>query len=520
MSVPTLQRTAGYAKMAWQARKLKLASEADQQAKARSRLVQDMARLHGLPQKLGQMLSVSRRSEDDDKANESALDGFRSLQENGEALPWEELVPVLHAAWEKDPGQVLLEVDPKGLAASLGQVHRATLSDGRRVAVKVQYPRIRQAVRQDFNGLSWLSLPFGGLAKGFDLQGYRDTLRQGVDDELDYRQEAAHQHAYHVWAGDEPWLIVPRVVDKLTTEQVLVTEWEEGARLEDVRQSWTLSQRKELARHFLRFFFGGLFLRKMLHADWHPGNFRFRRHGQDVCIVAYDFGCVHTLEEEKLLALGRMIRATIHGDESPWPLFMALGFNEELLAPMAGKLPALLRLLWEPLFEDRPYDLAKWNLKDRVADVLGPDRWNFRFAGPPDLIYLLRAFHGLVFFMEKLDAPVSWRSEAEKCLEASGCQWDRLRLSSASPPGCEFHGMARRLKIRVKDQGRTKVELTMRASQVESLADLLPEGLSERLAKRNIHVQTLISEVRKNGYQAGPIFELDEGDRRVELWLE
>jgi len=82
--------------------------------------------------------------------------------------------------------------------------------------------------------------------------------------------------------------------------------------------------------------------------------------------------------------LARLIQATIARTEPPWPLFLKLGFNHEYLEPMADKLPALCRTLFEPFCVEYPYDLADWQLGSRMSDLLGDDRWNFRIAGPAD----------------------------------------------------------------------------------------------------------------------------------------
>ena len=126
-------------------------------------------------------------------------------------------------------------------------------------------------------------------------------------------------------------------------------------------------------------------------------------------LLLYDFGCVYQPSDDERLALLRLIRATISGSESPYPLFLKLGFNAEYLEPLADKLPALCRVLFDPLVAEYAYDMADWRLDERVADILGDDRWNFRIAGPPALVFLLRTFHGLTHYLSGLGTPVRWR---------------------------------------------------------------------------------------------------------------
>ncbi|MEO1982676.1 MAG: AarF/UbiB family protein, partial [Fuerstiella sp.] len=96
--------------------------------------------MRGLPQKLGQMLSFSLGHE------EQAVDQYATLQQGAEPLALEVVRPVMEAAWGCPLEDVLSDIDPAAYAASLGQVHRTTLRDGRAVAIKVQYPGIRDTV--------------------------------------------------------------------------------------------------------------------------------------------------------------------------------------------------------------------------------------------------------------------------------------------------------------------------------------------------------------------------------------
>jgi predicted unusual protein kinase regulating ubiquinone biosynthesis (AarF/ABC1/UbiB family) len=292
---------------------------------------------------------------------------------------------------------VLGDIDPVGRAASLGQVHRARLRDGTSVAVKVQYPGIREAVRSDLNLLGWLSAPVGNLRRGFDMRAYRRVLRQCLDEELDYRHEADNQAAFFRFAGAEPGLAVPELFPEFVTETVLVSSWEDGDDWDTVRAKWTVDEKRRLAEELLAVFLRGIFDRGMMHADWHPGNVRFRRGGRSPQVLLYDFGCVLRMPRQQSDALLRLIRATMREDESPWPPMIALGFDREFLEPIAAKLPALCRVLFEPFLVEYRYDLADWRLAERVGDILGDDRWNFRIAGPADLILLLRAWHGATY---------------------------------------------------------------------------------------------------------------------------
>lgn len=155
----------------WRAKR---APDARTRAEARRHLEERLGRLRGLPQKLGQILSMS--------SDEEKAESFATLTDGAPAMPLEEVLGLLSERWGVDPAGVIREIDPDGLAASLGQVHRALLHDGREVAIKVQYPMVRDAVEDDLRLLGWLSKPVGDLGRGFDLGSYQRVIAQGLEE--------------------------------------------------------------------------------------------------------------------------------------------------------------------------------------------------------------------------------------------------------------------------------------------------------------------------------------------------
>jgi hypothetical protein len=238
--------------------------------------------------------------------------------------------------------------------------------------------------------------------------------------------------------------------------------------------------------------------------------------------VLYDYGCVWRPADAERLALLRLIRATMSGGESPWPLLVELGFNPEFLEPMAARLPALCRALFEPFTAEYPYDMADWKLGQRVGDILGDDRWNFRIAGPPGLIFLMRAFHGLKYYLQGLAAPIGWQRAIEPILADLSGDMQRLRLPDATTqvPAADFATLARYLKICVREHGRVKVELTSYASGIDHLTDVLDDDLRDRIAAHHIDLPGIVADVRRRGYAPGPVFTLQESGKQIDVWLE
>jgi hypothetical protein len=192
-----------------------------------------------------------------------------------------------------------------------------------------------------------------------------------------------------------------------------------------------------------------------------------------------------------------------------------MGFALELLEPMAEALPEVSRVLLKPFLERGPFHTAQWELGPRLTEALGAHRWNFRAAGPASLLYVLRAFHGLLRHLELLDAPLDW-----------GVMLDAMRLPAAPaaaprpPPPLPAEGRARFLRVRLEENGRTRVELTFRAEVTRHLVELLPDDLPPKLAARGLDAEAIAARALAEGLPPSQLFGLDEDGKCVRVWLE
>ena len=121
------------------------------------------------------------------------------------------------------------EFEPEAFAAaSIGQVHRATLIDGREVAVKIQYPGVAEALESDLRNAGMLVRLAKAIAPGLDAKAVAEELRERVMEELDYEYEAQNQRSFSRAYRDHPFIYVPDVITRLSRRRVLVTEFVEG----------------------------------------------------------------------------------------------------------------------------------------------------------------------------------------------------------------------------------------------------------------------------------------------------
>src|SRR4051795_3950579 len=195
-------------------------------------------------------------------------------------------------------------------AASIGQVYRARLKDGREVAVKVQYPGVAKAVRADLQNLGLIMRVAKRIAPGMDAKAMTAEIRERLTDELDYEHEAQQHRAFaRTWRG-HPFIYVPPVVTELCSEHVLVSEWVEGRGFEEVKEM-DRAARDRFGEIVFRFFFGSLYRNGHFSGDPHPGNYKLM---PDNRVAFLDFGMTKKLVRDHLDAEREAIRLSMAGD--------------------------------------------------------------------------------------------------------------------------------------------------------------------------------------------------------------
>ncbi|MER8183619.1 AarF/ABC1/UbiB kinase family protein [Kitasatospora sp. NPDC094015] len=285
-----------------------------QQATA-DQLFKVLGELKGGAMKFGQALSVFEAALPEEVAGPYRA-ALTKLQEAAPPMP----AGKVHAAlaerlgpnWRK---QFRSFEDRPAAAASIGQVHRAVWHDGRKVAVKVQYPGAGEALLADLGQLSRVAWLIGPLIPGLDVKPLISELRARVAEELDYELEAAAQQRHAEEFADDPDIEVPRVVAQ--ADQVLITEWMDGTPLSEVIAKGSQAERDRAGQLLARFLFAGPSRTGLLHADPHPGNFRLLKDDGPIerwRLGVLDFGTVDRLPGGLPRPIGDSLRMALAGD--------------------------------------------------------------------------------------------------------------------------------------------------------------------------------------------------------------
>jgi len=508
--VPTgIRRGVELARLAQGVASLRRSTEAEDRSRARAYLTAALGNLKGLPQKLGQIMSLTESLEDGEDAvfTELARSSQHPLR-----------FPVIRLQVEKSLGVKLEEAfqsfSPEPLAvASLSQVHRARLQDGREVAVKVQFPAIASAIESDLRMLGWLGPLSPAKAMGFRMSEYRDTILRQLREELDFSAEACRIAEFRNIYRDFSDVIIPGPMPELSSENVLTLSFEPGEDLRAVRANWSTDQRKSLGENLLRLTLTQLLDQGIFHADPHPGNYAFRMTPRP-SIVLYDFGCIRSLSPRARQALTELIFAVRRGRDVNWlGLLCELGFEEARLSPLADRLGALFAILLEPFGDERPFDLRTWDRRSRVSQLLGADQWAIRTSAPAEFIFVMRVFQGLIHHVRELGVPICWSQILDETLPDPG--YRPVQHSSRMRTDTAQH-----LQIQVTEENEERVRLFLPADAALRLSEVIPDEVLHKLDSQGFDLRKLQNRLREQPVLlAETLFTLSEGTKKVTVRL-
>jgi predicted unusual protein kinase regulating ubiquinone biosynthesis (AarF/ABC1/UbiB family) len=243
--------------------------------------------MKGAAMKFGQMLSFVDLGVVPRDARPEFQRKLAALRDSAPQVPFLRMMRALEEDLGRPRGTVFDEFDPEPIGvASIGQVYRATLKDGREVAVKVQYPGVAAAVRADMKNLALMLRLVHRALPGIDTDALAREIRSRIGEELDYGLEARNQHAFAQVFRDHPFIVVPDALQEYCGSRVLVSEFVEGRSFETLKTADD-TLRNRVGEIIYRFFCGTLYRRREFSGDPHPGNFLLQPDGR---VAFFDFG--------------------------------------------------------------------------------------------------------------------------------------------------------------------------------------------------------------------------------------
>jgi|GEM_PF-241681 len=291
-------------------------------------------------------------------------------------------------------------------AASIGQVHRARLRSGEWVAVKVQYPRIVEAIDADLKNAVLAERASALIFRGVEVGVFSAELRERFLEECDYRHEAANQRELRaLWAGRDG-IRIPRVFDELTTERILVTELAVGDDFETFAARASRAEKDRAAELMYRFAYESIFRHGLFNADPNPGNYLFHDGG----VTFLDFGCVKRFPADHLVRWRAVIRAILERDFArAAALWIESGYIPDRDGFDFAFHHRLSLNLHQPWLVEGPFTFTPAFI-ERTWRLAWPENQNrFRLTTPKHWVFTYRLNWGLYAVLARLGATGNWR---------------------------------------------------------------------------------------------------------------
>ena len=355
------------------------------------KLVETLGDLKGAAMKLGQVASM-----DPDLFPPEVRAVLARLQNEAPPMPYERVAAVVEDELGGSPETLFAEFSREPMAAaSLGQVHRARLQDGRDVVVKIQYPGIEQALRSDIDNLGLVVRTMALTHRALDGRQYFHELAEELAHELDYSREGRLAREFAKASAALPDVVVPEVVDERTSTRVLTMQYLPGQTLKAFLVSNAdNAERLRVSGLLIRAIHGSFLVDGTVHADPHPGNFLVMPDGR---LGVLDFGSVKRFSREFFQGHRDVFQLVLHQQPvDVLALVRRVGFTVDLPDDEARPLlEQLIHIAGRALRTD-DYDYAHDTMAPDSRKLVARHAAQFlRMRPPAEGVMFIRAFGGL-----------------------------------------------------------------------------------------------------------------------------
>ncbi|MEM7718545.1 MAG: AarF/ABC1/UbiB kinase family protein [Pseudomonadota bacterium] len=373
------------------------------------RVADELAKMRGAAMKVGQLMSMDAG----ELLPPELAEIMARLRAEADFMPPKQLKQVLNAELNEGWLSHFTRFDVRPVAAaSIGQVHRARLKDGRDVAIKVQYPGIAKSIDSDVANVGRLIKLSGLIPPGLELAPFLDEARVQLHDEADYVKEAAHLEMFHTLLSQDDRFVLPGLFSELSSPRVLAMEFVGSVPIEAV-EDMSQDIRDRVAHLLIELTLKELFQFKWMQTDPNFANYRYQADTQR--IVLLDFGATRAVPHSLAAPYRTLFQAGLADapDEALIPPALQLGLLSESLEPKyRDTILSMLRLVFHDTVRNEVFDFAASDMLRRLqamGEVMADDR--VVIPPPPmDVLYIQRKFAGMFLLATRLKARVALRA--------------------------------------------------------------------------------------------------------------
>ncbi len=377
-----------------------------------ARVADRLSHLRGAAMKLGQMISMDAG----DMLPPELADIMARLRDRAHHMPPAQLQQVLAQQWGKDWRTRFARFDATPVAAaSIGQVHRATTRDGRLLAIKVQYPGVRESIDADVDNVATLLRVSGLLPRELDIAPLLAEAKRQLAEEADYVREGEQLALFGRLLAEAPDYVVPVLDAEFTTERVLAMTFVEGRPIESLVDA-PQPVRDAAVRSLIALVLSELFAFGVMQTDPNFANYRYQP--ETGRLVLLDFGAARPVAAATAQGYERLLSAALTGDrDAVRDAAVAAGFlGEQAVARHRSRVDSMIGIVLGELNRPGPFDFGDRAfvgvLRDQGMEIASDHAtWHLP---PIDVLFVQRKISGTALLAARLKARVDVRTMVEE----------------------------------------------------------------------------------------------------------
>ena len=371
------------------------------------RLADRLSHLRGAAMKLGQMISMDAG----DLLPPELATILARVRENADRMPPAQLRDVLDAEWGKGWLSRFASFNPRPIAAaSIGQVHRAVAKDGRELAIKVQYPGVKESIDADVDNVATLLRVSGLLPPEIDIAPLLAEAKRQLHEEADYEREGAQMMLYRERMAGEEGFVIPAIAEEFSTGRVLAMDYLPGQPIESL-ESAPQEERDSVTRRVIELVLRELFEFGVMQTDPNFANYRYQPDSGR--LVLLDFGATRPVDADIADSYRRLLSAGMAKDRAA---VRAAALEAGFVAPgvaanHSDRFDRMIDVVLEEMHRDGPFDFGDRAFVSVLRDEgmeMARDRTTWHLP-PVEMLFVQRKISGTALLGARLKARVDVR---------------------------------------------------------------------------------------------------------------